>query len=42
MNAAVNASNQNNQYLNQARSEAYDNWNNTQKSFLDTHVPYVN
>lgn len=42
MNTAVNTSNQNSQYLNQARTEAYDKWNNTQKSFLDTHVPFVN
>lgn len=42
MNVAVNASNQNNQSLNQARADVYNNWNNTQKTFLDTHVPYMN
>lgn len=42
MNAAVNTSNQNNDYLNQTRKDVYDNWNSTQKSFMDTHVPYVN
>jgi len=41
MNKAVNKSNKTTESLNQARKETYDNWNNTNKLFLDKHVPLV-
>lgn len=41
MNKAVNTSNKTNEYLNNARKETYDNWNNAIKAFLDKHVPLV-
>ena len=40
INAASNNYNNNGQKLNSDRKAAYEDWNNTQKAFLDTHVPY--
>jgi hypothetical protein len=40
MNAGVNSYNQTNNNLNSGRKQVIDNWNNTEKSFLDTHTPY--
>lgn len=40
LNAAVNAFNQNNDTMNNARADATNIWNNTEKAFIDTHTPY--
>jgi predicted DNA-binding protein len=40
INKASNDYNQNNQALNQMRSEALNNWNNTVSSFFDEHTPH--
>ncbi len=39
-NAAVNIYNQTNDRINAARTEEIQNWNDTEKSFLDAHMPY--
>ncbi len=40
MNAAVNISNQTNTNLNNGRNQVNQNWENTEKTFADTHTPY--
>ncbi|HEY9006122.1 hypothetical protein [Ohtaekwangia sp.] len=40
INASVNASNKSLQTVSVNRSKLLDNWNNTQKRFLDSHVPH--
>ena len=40
MNAGVNKYNQTNNDLNSVRGQVIKNWNDTEKSFLDTHTPY--
>lgn len=40
INAAVNAYNQLNADLNNGRNSIIDDWNNTEKSFIDYHTPY--
>ncbi len=40
INDAVNAYNQVNTNVNNGRNQVIQNWNNTEKTFLDTHMPY--
>jgi len=40
INLAVNNYNQTNTTVNNARNTAIQNWNNTEKTFIDTHMPY--
>jgi hypothetical protein len=40
INTAVNAYNQSNNTLNNNRNEVLTNWENTEKSFADAHMPY--
>jgi len=42
LNAATNNFNMANNYLNQNRKNAIDNWNNTSQSFLERYVPKYN
>ncbi len=40
INAAVNSFNQNINLTNNTRNQAIENWNNAEKNFFDTHMPY--
>ncbi len=40
INGAVNVYNSTNQKCNTTRNQAVDNWNQTKKTFYDTHMPY--
>jgi hypothetical protein len=40
INAAVNSFNQTNNIVNNARNAAIQNWNDTEKSFIDAHMPF--
>ena len=42
INSAVNLSNSTSEKSNKSRNQAVQNWNDTEKSFLDAHMPYYN
>ena len=41
MNKAVKEYNQNNQTLNERRTDVYNTWNSTVQTFFDAHMPYA-
>ena len=41
INKAVKEYNQTNQFLNEKRSEVYNNWNSSVQAFFDSHMPYA-
>ena len=40
-NASINSYNQLNTNINNKRNQVLDNWNNSDKQFLDTHIPHM-
>lgn len=40
INNSVKTYNQGNETMNNGRKTAFDNWNNTEKTFMDTHMPH--
>ncbi len=40
-NASINSYNQLNTNINNKRSQVLDNWNNSDKQFMDTHIPHM-